>query len=150
VQRSLLLLLFALVVLLPQGCGRSGGPALGKVSGAVSFRGKAIENGTLIIEVRGARTAYGKIVGGKITEVTTYKSGDGAPLGPARIAVFATEPDVEAGTSAAAAKPANPAGATPGYLSGKSLIPAKYNDPATSGLTYEIAAGENRIVLDLQ
>ena len=141
---TFLMLLSGLILSMLPGCSQSDRSPLGKVSGTVSYRGRPIASGTLIFEVRGARSAYGKIVAGKIAEVTTYKTGDGAPLGQAAIAVFATEPD------ASAPNPPGPGDNNQGYLSGKSVIPAKYSDPSTSGLTHEIIAGDNNLTLDLQ
>lgn len=128
------------MLLVSQGCGESG-PSLGIITGSVSYRGKPIKSGSLILEVKNSRTAYGTIVDGRITEVTTFKTGDGAPLGLARIAVFATEPE----------KPSqSDDDANRGYMSGKSIIPPKYNDPSTSGLTHEITSGENVLTLDMK
>ncbi|MBN1395485.1 MAG: hypothetical protein JW959_10715 [Pirellulales bacterium] len=128
----------ALFLLATTGCQKSDRAALGKVSGTVSYRGEPVASGTVIFEVRGARTAYGKIDDGKIIEVTTYKPGDGAPLGPARIAVFVPAPEDA---------PSERVFQRDLY---KSLIPPKYGDPAASGLTFEIAAGDNNLVLDLR
>jgi len=136
-MRTLSFLLVTCLVLLPaSGCGRSGRPALGRVHGTVSYQGKPLLIGSMIFEVSGARQAQGKIVQGKITEVGTFDRGDGIPVGTARIAVFAYEADV---TNASASMNV-----------GKSLIPNKYNDPSTSGLTWKIESGDNEIILDLK
>ena len=132
------ILLLALVLPTFSGCKQSDHPALGKVSGTVSYRGKPVEAGTLLFEVRGARTAYGKIAGGKIVEVTTYKTGDGVPLGAARIAVFVPAPED------------TPPAETFQRDLFKSLVPLKYGDPAASGLTHEIVAGDNVVAIDMQ
>jgi len=144
-------LLLSLVCLATSpGCGGSGRSPLGRVTGTVSYKGQPIQSGTIIFEVAGARPANGKIEGGQITEVTTHEPNDGAPVGQAKIAVFATE--------AAAPSPAA-TGGDPGqqividenYMGAgaKSLIPPKYSDPATSGLTWEIKKGDNTVTLDL-
>lgn len=132
------------------GCGSDRTP-LGKVSGTVSYQGQPIASGTIIFEVAGARPANGKIVDGKITEVTTYETNDGVPVGQAKIAVFATS----AGNAGAAVTSGDPGSLpAPGqsYMDAgaQSLIPAKYNDPSTSGLDREIKEGENTITLDLK
>ncbi len=120
------------------GCSRKDRTSLGKVSGTVAYRGKPVAAGTLIFEVAGARPAHGRIVDGKIVEVTTYAAGDGVPLGLARIAVYATPPEDPAAAAKSQERDVF-----------KSLIPAKYNDPATSGLTLQVVAGENTLTLDL-
>ncbi|MCY2986765.1 MAG: hypothetical protein NTY19_02740 [Planctomycetota bacterium] len=144
----------ALLVLLAVsfGCGRSDRPALGKVSGTVTYKGQPVKSGNLVFEVGGARPANAKIVDGKITEVSTFNSNDGVPVGSARIAVFATE-------SGGASTPAAPAANDPGTyqvpaanymdVGARRLIPDRYNNPATSGLIWEIKQGENTVTLQL-
>jgi hypothetical protein len=135
--RLAMLACFAAGLAAVAGCGDSSNRSpLGKIVGTVKYRGKPV-SGTLIFETSGARSAYGKIVDGRITEVTTYADGDGAPLGLARIAVFVAPPE-------------NPAGTAQEQDVFRSMIPAKYNDPATSGLTLQVVAGENTLALDLQ
>jgi len=134
------------------GCNRPERVPLGKVTGTVSHKGQPISEGAIIFEVPGARSAYGKIINGEIAEVTTYEVGDGVPVGTAKIAVFATA------APAAAPSPAADASSDPGaagpvsasYMSGgTSLLPAKFNDPATSGLEAPITAGDNTLKLEI-
>lgn len=127
--------------------GCSDRPKLAKVKGTVTIDGKPLPYGTVTFEAKGLRSATGKIVNGEITEVTTYDPGDGAPVGNHRVVVTA---NAEPG----AAVVANPGDAPKGppkadYMSGKSLIPAAYNNPDTSGLTAEIKSGENTVELKL-
>ena len=151
-MRFLLSVQFLCVVclVLCAGCGGSDRAPLGKVSGTVSYQGQPIVSGTIIFEVAGARPANGKIVDGQIAEVTTHEPNDGVPIGQAKIAVFATS----VGDAGGAATPGDPGTLpSPGqnYMDAgaQSLIPAKYNDPSTSGLKEEIKKGENTITLDL-
>jgi hypothetical protein len=145
-------LVLVLVVLFVAGCGRSNRPKLGQVTGTVSYRGQPIASGSLVFEVSGARPATAKIANGQITEVTTFDLNDGVPIGQARIAVFATE---GGGAPPAAAPPPSDPGAykAPGadYMGGgaKPLVPPKFNDPSTSGLTWDIKEGKNAIKLEL-
>lgn len=145
-------LIFLGLVILLGGC--SGGKQ-GTVTGTVSYKGKPIPSGKIIFEVAKARPATGLIVDGKITEVTTYELNDGVPVGLAGIAVFALEEPAK--PAASSPPPKNPGDyksgpMDPGYMgmNAKSLIPKKYNHPATSGLTWQIKAGKNEVVLDLQ
>jgi hypothetical protein len=148
-KRTLLLCVASLIV--SAGCGGSGRAPLGKVTGTVNYRGEPVKSGTIILEVPGTRQATGKIVDGKITEVTTHDPNDGVPVGTAKIAVFATQ---AAAQGAAPATGGNPGSykMDPNYMGSgaQSLIPAKYNNPATSGLTAEIKKGENTLTLDLK
>jgi hypothetical protein len=132
------------------GCGGSGRTPLGQVTGTVSYNGQPIASGTIIFEVPGARPANGKIVGGQIQEVTTYDPNDGVPVGQAKIAVFATEAPASS-PAATGGDPGQPIVIDENYMGGgaKPLIPPKYNDPATSGLNWEIKKGKNTVTLDL-
>jgi hypothetical protein len=83
-----------------------------------------------------------------LVDVSTYDPEDGVSVGEARIAVFATDAGGDA-TASPAATPDVKTVVDRNYMgSGRSLIPLRFNDPATSGLTERIQAGEN--VLDLQ
>ncbi len=136
------------------GCGRSDRVPLGQVRGRVTYQSKPILRGTIIFEVPGARPATGKIVDGRITEVTTYDPGDGVPVGTAAIAVFATESAAESAAGPGGSPPAHPAQAAApgqGYMGGgaRSRIPSRYNDPSRSGLSRRISKGANEIELEL-
>lgn len=134
------------------GCGGSGRGPLGQVEGTVTLEGKPINEGTIIFEVAGARPATGTISSGKIVDVTTYEPNDGVPVGEASVAIFAT------GTAPAPAEtttPANPDEASQlgkNYMGGnaQSLIPKKYNNPATSELNCTIESGKNEVSFDLK
>lgn len=140
---STAVILVALAGLALPGCG-SGRAPLGRVKGTVTLDGKPLAAGTVTFESAGRRPATGKVVAGEIVAVTTYQEGDGAPVGSHAVAVWSS-------TEAASAVIANPGEAKVGanYMSGKSLIPARYNDPSTSGLTAEIKAGDNTVNLAL-
>ncbi len=138
-----LLVPVASLVVLAAGC--SDRPSLGKVKGTVTLDGTPLPYGTVTFELAGHRPATGKIVDGTITEVTTYDPGDGAPVGSHRVAVTA---NAEPGP-AVAANPGDGKAPAGNYMSGKSLIPAAYNDPSTSGLTAEIKGGENVVEIKL-
>lgn len=126
-------------------CGCSDRPKLAKVKGTVTLDGKPIPSGTVTFEAKGLRPATAKIVNGEITEVTTFDPDDGVPVGSHRVAVTAAAD----GGAAIVANPGDAKAPKEGYMSGKSLIPTAYNDPATSGLTAEIKSGENTIELKL-
>lgn len=147
----LLSLALGVSISLVVGCGSSDQVPLAKIRGQVTVEGQPIKEGAIIFEVTGARSARGKIVDGAITEVTTYEPGDGVPLGTAQVAVHATE-------MASPAEPQTPQ--TPdvankpsaGYMGAGavSLIPARYNNLATSELNCEIVNGENEVNFDLK
>lgn len=130
--------------LLLVGC--SGGPKLVRVTGTVTLDDKPIPRGTLTFEAPGLRPATAVIVDGKITEATTFTQGDGVPVGEHKVAVSAT-------ADPGSAVVANPGEATkpgPNYMGGKSIIPARYNNPATSGLTATVGPGETALKFELK
>lgn len=137
------LLPFILLASVLSGCG--GGPKLAAVKGTVTLDDKPLVKGTITFETEGQRPATGRIVNGEIVELTTYKAGDGVPLGAHRVAITATA------DAASAVTPDPGKGKGPGadYMVGKSLIPEAYNDPVRSKLTAQVEAGENTVAFKL-
>jgi hypothetical protein len=132
------------------GCGSH--PSLGMVSGTVTFKGHPLDRGAIVFEVAGSRPATGKVVAGRICEVTTFEPNDGVPQGTARIAVFATQARAEESRTNETETSARPPLGLPRDYMGmnqKPLIPLRYSDPASSGLSCKIAKGTNVIQLDL-
>jgi len=139
----------AVVVLCALAAGCSDRPKLAKVKATVTLDGKPLAYGTVTLEAKGLRPATGKIVNGEVVEFTTYDQGDGASVGSHRVAVTA---NAEPGPAVTANPGDAPKGGEPksDYMSGKSLIPAAYNNPDTSGLTAEVKSGENALEFKLQ
>ncbi len=144
---SLAAAILCAALLAVSGCGRGRGN-MGQVSGTVRYQGEPIRDGSIVFEVSGNRPASGKIVDGQITQVTTFEPNDGVPVGSAKIAVRAFDDDDTA--SAVMDHPGDiQRQETEGYMEvPKSLLPERYADPDTSGLTFQIERGEN--VLDLE
>ena len=136
-------ILAAAVCALAAGC--SDRPALAPVKGTVTLDGKPLAAGSITFEAKGLRPATGKIVNGEIVELTTYDAGDGVPVGQHKVSVTATEDPA----SAVVANPGDAKAPKANYMVGKSLIPARYNDPSTSGLTADIKKGENAVEFKL-
>ncbi|PQO36837.1 hypothetical protein C5Y96_06635 [Blastopirellula marina] len=128
--------------------GCDSGPSLAQVTGTVTYQGKPLDKGTIVFEVSGTRSAFGTIENGQIVDVSTFKSGDGAPTGEARVAVNSYD---DGGASVQQASPdgQNAPGGASRMVVGKSLIPAKYSNPATSDLQVTIQPGKNVVELDL-
>jgi hypothetical protein len=125
------------------GCGPRH-PAMAAVVGTVTLDGEPLAHGTLTFEATGMRPATARIVDGRIVEATTFRTGDGVPVGTHAIAVFARE---EAPVKTAT-DPGKQAFAADGMV-GRSLLPRRYNHPATSGLAATIASGSNTLSLTL-
>jgi hypothetical protein len=116
------------------GCGRSH-PKVVPVKGVVKFDGKPLAGGLIATVPQAGRGAKATIESDGSFELGTYSAHDGAIPGTHNAAVVAREPSTGSGPEAPL---------------GKLLIPAKYTDPQTSGLTIEVKAGEeNDPVLDL-
>jgi hypothetical protein len=139
---------FALLCVLAAGCGRGDRAELAAVSGTVNYAGSPLPSGTIIFETAGARPAVGKIEAGRIVEVTTYEPGDGVPVGRHKVSIQSVS-DARAVGGGASPADSNADPAT--YMATASLIPQKYGNPETSGLTAEVNAGEtNELSFDLE
>ena len=125
------------VLVLSTGCQSSDHVDLAPVAGTVTVDGKPVEQGTIMFEKTGARSATGQIRDGKIVDVTTYDVNDGAPIGSHRVAVFVTG----AAKTAVNDNPGQVQKFDPNYMGGGSLIPSRYNDPAKSTLTADVKDG---------
>lgn len=110
-------------LLLLSGCSR--GPTLGKVSGTVTYKGQPLKEGTITFIPADGRSATGKIVDGKITDVTCFETNDGVPVGSNKVLIQAIVPGADM------------------YAPVKSLIPDRYGSLEKSDLKAEISAGEN-------
>ena len=149
-MKRILTLCLASLLIFAAGCSGNARPKTAPVSGTVTFQGKPLERGTIVFDVEGMPGSKASIIDGKIVDPTTYKKGDGIPVGKAKIAVYATK-----AAESPASKPTNPnvpAGleVSDGQQSAVSLIPAKYNRPETSGLSHEIGPKNNVIDLALE
>jgi hypothetical protein len=115
------------------GCGEAG-PVCHPVRGQVVQNGRPLAEAMVVLhpanegEVSQRPIAYADAEGE--FAVTTLKSGDGAPAGRYHITVELRAPRL-AGEET--------------IRDGKNLLPARFSDPATSGLSYEVKPGDNLI-----
>jgi len=129
------------------GCGRSHRSSTSNVTGRVTIDRQPVEEGRIVFESANQRPASGKIKDGKIIDMTTYTTGDGAPIGHHQVAIFISEK----AKSAIVSNPGDHTDFDPRSMSGESLIPARYNNPQSSGLSAEVTArGENHFEFDIQ
>ena len=110
------------------GCGRR--PALAPVSGRVTLDGRPLGFGSVMIQPTAGPAARGRIQPDGSFTVGTFAPGDGAIVGPATVRVACYEQQ----RPGAAAQQGEP-------TLGKSLIPEKYTQFETSGITTTVAAG---------
>ena len=131
------------------GCGGgSDGPPLGRVKGTVTYQGQPLKNATVVFlpNQQGVRLASGVTDNNGRFELMTDVPGDGVVLGKHRVTI----------TARAAEQPLTQEQQTTMLLagqslpSGKPLIPEKYFQFETSGLSAEIKAGSNTTDFDLK
>jgi hypothetical protein len=137
------------LTLLLAGCG--GGdpnkPALGRVSGTVTYQGKPLTTGVVtFVPASGPGATTGQAASGEIDSsggysLTTFEAGDGAVIGLHTVTVQAREGQTRTGKGMPA----------PGEVVKvpKSLIPEKYAKGGTSKLQFEVKAGSNTNNIDL-
>jgi hypothetical protein len=130
-MRSLGSVLASGVLLAILGCASGDKPA--PVTGSVKYKGKPLEQGTILFYPEVGRPASGQIVAGEIVDVTTYNIDDGVLPGKCRVAIQAVE---NAGDM---------------YKKQRSLIPDNYATPEKSGLTAEVSGGsDSPLVFELK
>lgn len=119
------------------GCGDSG-LETAPVRGKISYRGKPLATGTILFMPEGDKpSATGEIQPDGSYSLTTYSANDGAVLGKHKILITAIEDQ-----SNKLPEDRNPAPAL--------IIPARYNNFATSGLTAEVKPSENTFDFELK
>jgi hypothetical protein len=121
--RGLPRLLPIALCLLAAGCGSD----LVAVTGTVTLDDGPLPRGTIVFQAEGAPTGYGEIQSDGSYEIRT---GDRRGMMPGTYRVTVTAYQVVEGGDAGEVIPAL-------------LTPARYNDPATSGLTAEVGSGSN-------
>jgi hypothetical protein len=118
------LLVFAVVLALVGGCGGPPKKKMGKVAGTVNYDGKPVTDGQVHFI---SNTGYGTVA--NITDSGKY----------------ATDP-IEAAEYKVYVAPHPPGQQAPGTAAPKqatSVIPAKYRDPESSGLTFTVVEGKD-------
>ncbi len=119
---------------IPLGCGSSG-PEMASVHGKVTYNGQPVPKGTVSFQStapEGGRNATGMINPDGTYTLQTENPGDGAQLGEYRVAISARD---DAILDYIPKKPVPP----------KRLVPEKYENPDTSGLTATVKSGSNEV-----
>ena len=113
------------------GCG--GGLPTAPVRGKITYQGKPVPSGTILFMPEGDQpAATGEIQPDGSYVLETYEPGDGAVLGKHSIMITAVEDQTGKLPEARSPMPAL-------------LIPVKYTNMMTSGLTAEVQPGQNTI-----
>lgn len=116
------------------GCSGGAGTApTAKVEGTVTYKGQPLATGTIVFYPANGRSASGEIKAGQIGPMTTFRDGDGVPLGANKITIEAYDkPVADMNTK-------------------RTLItPKKYGSLTTTDLTADIKAGTNKVTFELK
>jgi hypothetical protein len=128
----------AAAILVADGCG-SRRPATAPVEGKVVYRGKPLEFGSVLFQPDAGPPARGAIQADGTFHLSTHRDGDGAVLGVHRVQVVCNDMQRPGAASQTSQEPGV----------GKSYIPPKYSRYDTSGLTREVRARNEPVVLEL-
>lgn len=123
-----------LLALLVAGCGRR--VELVPVEGQVTLDGRPLSAGSIMLQPVAGPAARGRIDGEGRFRMGTYRRGDGVIAGRAAVRVASFE------NSASTAPGAEP-------TLGKSLLPERYADFGTSGITVEVTRGMGPVTVEL-
>ncbi len=134
------------------GCG-SGHPETGKVSGKITYLGKAVTEGTVMFYPEKGRAGVGAIGADGTYQLATFGENDGALLGKHRVTITAyrteNEPEAPKSFEEELALADQKAPRRTRGLRTVWLVPEKYSNQATSPLQKDVAAGENTIDFQL-
>lgn len=119
------------------GCSRGGELPTAPVTGKVTYKGKPVPSGTVMFVPEKGPAATGEIAKDGTYTLSTYSKNDGAVLGKHKIAITAL---ADMGDRLPEEQSPLP----------PPLIPDKYLNQDTSGLTAEIKEGPNTVDLDLK
>jgi hypothetical protein len=144
-------------IALMMGCDSDTNPKTYKVSGIISLKGQPVEKATLVFIPKGENGNPATAVSSKDGryELTTFNAADGAVPGEYSIKISKLEykeertstENVYANSEEESVnyKLSESAGAPP-----KNLLPAKYANPMTSGLTYTVPEANSSFDIDLK
>lgn len=135
------------------GGGASSGPPVYPVTGVVKVKGQPVIGADIVFSLKdGTGSSFGRTDTTGRYELTTRKSGDGAPPGDYLVSLAKTDDAAPATNFIPQDDPNyNPfAGKNPTRAPPKSSIPSQYADIKTSGLTARVnAEKQNTIDFDL-
>jgi hypothetical protein len=148
---TLLLICIALSLGCPQA--EVDRPPTHPVTGTVTYNGEPVEgaNVTFVAAGEGQGAAAVTDASGKYS-LSTFASGDGAVAGEYGVKIVKFEGGAAEAAGDAGAEPMEPGGVPDEMLGGgeegedtgpKDLLPEKYADPSTSGLSATVAEGSN-------
>lgn len=119
------------------------------VSGKVTYQGEAVEGATVIFTPEGDNRSASGITDteGKY-QLTTLQAGDGALPGSYKVTIYKTEEEDPISDEERQKYFHENQGRMP-PVKMRELLPAKYKQPATAGLTAKVESGRNDFPFDL-
>ncbi len=155
---SLAVLVSVAVAVSLAGCSgpADSGPARVAVSGTVTYNGSPVEGASVTFspQDKGGLAAAGTTDAQGHFKLTTINADDGAVPGSYAVMISKTEGEAASGetqTEEEAYKQAFPGNQPAAESKAKDLLPAKYKDKATSGLTATVAeSGKNDFTFELK
>jgi hypothetical protein len=132
--RCLVGIALAAVVVPLAGCG--GGPQTAEVKGKVTYKGKAVPNGTITFLPESGPTATGELKPDGTYTLTTFRDGDGAIPGNYTVIIMAMQDTTSVLPESRSALP-------------PPIVPIKYTHQTTTDLRAEVKPGKNTFDFDL-
>lgn len=138
--------ILVLALLSTVGCGGDGRPPRVPVSGVITVDQKPVaEAAVMFLPVAGGRPAIGTTDAAGRFVLTTFDDGDGAIIGEHKVSVTKVKVTGVTPTADGLSGTTEPGGVQEEYI-----VPKKYADPETSGLTATVDKGMPEITFDLQ
>ena len=136
--------ILAACLLVASGCSDDGLPKRYAVSGTVTYNGKPLERGQVnfLPTAPEGRPASGDIEAGAYS-LMTQTPGDGAMPGKYRVTIIATDVDLTDAIAKQQGGIPSQQDVMKAQRKAKRKIPAKYDDPAKSGLEREVKEQSN-------
>jgi hypothetical protein len=132
------------------GCG---GEKLGQVTGTVTVAGRPVAGGTIQFVPATGKAAVGSINPDGSYTLTTYRTGDGALVGPHKVVIHATRVGPGSVVPATFADELKPAKGDSGKMlvPGKVewIVPERYSDLISTDLTATVSGGDQTINFDV-
>lgn len=125
------------------GCGKSG-PQIVPVSGTVTLDGNPIDKAGVMFIPDTGRPATGVTDPQGHFTLTTAPDGNGAEVGKYQVTV-----SLKKISGVAADANGLEAGPATGPIKEEYIVPQKYSDPKTSGITVEVKSGMEQVKLEL-
>ncbi|MFM7291134.1 MAG: hypothetical protein ACKO6B_07880 [Planctomycetia bacterium] len=127
------------LIAFPTGCSEQiKRPKTAKVSGIVTYKGAPLPNADVVFmpgDSSASQPATGRTDEQGRFQLTTSKNNDGCIAGEKAVVIMAVDETVPT-------TPYNSDPSSADYVKRKSLIPKRYGNPTTSGLTATVEAGK--------